>query len=52
LQNATGADSVFNIDWPIIPTSWSDIGSGVAAFAVTVIVLGALPTEMRQHGEY
>jgi hypothetical protein len=42
LQNSTGADSVFNIDWSIIPISWSDVGSGVAAFVVTVIVLGAL----------
>jgi len=42
VQNATGADQVLNIDWPIIPISWSDIGSGVLAFVATVIALGAL----------
>ncbi len=41
-QNATGVDSILNIDWPIIPISWSDVGSGIAAFGATVIVLGAL----------
>lgn len=42
LQNATGADQALNIDWPILPVSWSDIGSGVVAFVVTVITLGML----------
>jgi hypothetical protein len=42
LQNATGADSALNIDRPLIPISWSDVGSGVAVFVATVIALGAL----------
>jgi len=42
LQNATGADQALNIDWPIIPISWSDVGSGVVAFAATVNTLGLL----------
>ncbi len=42
MQNATGADSVLNIDWPVLPMSWSDVGSGVAAFVATVVALGAL----------
>ena len=42
LQNATGADSVLNIDWPVFPMSWSDVGSGVVAFVATVIALGLL----------
>ena len=42
VQNATGADQALNIDWPVIPISWSDIGSGVVAFAATVITLGLL----------
>ena len=42
LQNATGADQALNIDWPILPVSWSDIGSGVVVFVATVITLGAL----------
>src|SRR5437867_8172696 len=42
LQNATGADSVLNIDWQILPVSWSDVGSGVVAFVATVIALGLL----------
>lgn len=42
LQNATGADQALNIDWPIFPISWSDIGSGVVVFVVTVITLGVL----------
>src|SRR5438552_17322441 len=42
LQNATGADSVLNIDWQILPVSWSDVGSGVVAFLATVIVIGLL----------
>jgi hypothetical protein len=42
LQSATGADQALNIDWPVFPLSWSDFGSGVAAFAVTSLVLGLL----------
>src|SRR5256885_3932472 len=42
LQNATGADSMLNIDWQILPVSWSDVGSGVVAFVATVIALGVL----------
>jgi len=42
LQNATGADSVLNIDWPVFPMSWSDVGSGVVAFVATVIALSLL----------
>ena len=42
LQNATGADSLLNIDWPIFPMSWSDVGSGVVAFVATAITLGLL----------
>ena len=42
VQNATGADLALNIDWPIFPMSWSDVGSGVIAFVATVIALGLL----------
>ena len=42
LQSSTGADAALNIDWPILPLSWSDVGSGVAAFAVTAVTLGVL----------
>jgi len=42
VANATGADSVLNIDWPVFPMSWSDVGSGVVAFLATVIALGLL----------
>jgi len=42
LQNATGADSLLNIDWPVFPMTWSDVGSGVVAFVATVIALGLL----------
>ena len=42
MQNATGADSLLNIDWPIFPMSWSDVGSGVVAFVATAITLGLL----------
>ncbi len=42
LQNATGADSLLNIDWPVFPISWSDVGSGVVAFVATAITLGLL----------
>ena len=47
LQSATGADLALNIDWPVFPLSWSDFGSGVAAFAVTALVLG-LVTDREQ----
>jgi hypothetical protein len=47
LQSNTGADQALNIDWPIFPLSWSDVGSGVAAFAITAIALGLL-TERTQ----
>ncbi len=40
LQSTTGADLALNIDWPIFPLSWSDVGSGVAAFVATVVALG------------
>ena len=42
LQSNTDADLALNIDWPIFPLSWSDVGSGVAAFVVTVITLGLI----------
>jgi hypothetical protein len=42
LQSSTGADLSLNIDWPIFPLSWSDVGSGVAAFVATVITLGLI----------
>ena len=42
VKNATGADLAPNIDWPIFPMSWSDVGSGVIAFVATVIALGLL----------
>src|SRR3989442_11240848 len=42
LQNATGADRVLNIDWPVFPLSWSDVGSGVIVFVATVFTLGLL----------
>jgi hypothetical protein len=47
LQSATGADLALNIDWPVFPLSWSDFGSGVAAFAVTAFALG-LFTERKE----
>jgi hypothetical protein len=47
LQSTTGADQALNIDWPVLPLSWSDAGSGVAAFAVTAMFLGLL-TEREQ----
>ena len=42
LQSDTGADQVLNIDWPLFPLSWSDVGSGVAAFVLTAMTLGFL----------
>jgi hypothetical protein len=36
LTNATG----FNVDAPIVPLSWADVGSGVLSFTVTALVLG------------
>jgi len=41
--NATNATG-FNVDAPIIPLSWADVGSGVLSFTVTALVLG-LATE-------
>src|SRR4051812_7366737 len=38
--NATGAVPNFNVDAPVIPLSWADVGSGVFACLVTVLVLG------------
>lgn len=32
VQSNTGADRALNIDWPIFPLSWADVGSGVLAF--------------------
>ncbi len=37
--NATNATG-FNVDAPIIPLSWADVGSGVLAFTATALVLG------------
>src|SRR5215217_563171 len=37
--NATNATG-FNVDAPIFPLSWADVGSGVLAFTVTTLVLG------------
>jgi hypothetical protein len=42
LQSSTGADQALNIDWQIFPLSWSDVGSGISAFVVTVIALGLI----------
>lgn len=42
LQSSTGADLALNIDWPVFPLSWSDVGSGVSAFVATVITLGLI----------
>jgi hypothetical protein len=36
ITNATG----FNVDAPVIPLSWADVGSGVLSFTVTALVLG------------
>jgi hypothetical protein len=47
LQSATGADLALNIDWPVFPLSWSDVGSGAVSFMMTVIVLG-LGTERKE----
>lgn len=47
VQSTTGADQALNIDWPVFPLSWSDLGSGVAAFALTAVFLGLL-TEREQ----
>jgi hypothetical protein len=32
----------FNVDAPVIPLSWADVGSGVLCFTVTAVVLGLL----------
>src|SRR4051794_15517683 len=37
--NATNAAG-FNVDAPVIPLSWADVGSGVLSFTVTALVLG------------
>src|SRR5215210_5914850 len=37
--NATNATG-FNVDAPIFPLSWADVGSGVLVFTVTALVLG------------
>ena len=47
VQSSTGADRALNIDWPIFPLSWADVGSGILAFFVSAIVLG-LVTEREQ----
>ena len=44
--NATNATG-FNVDAPIIPLSWADVGSGVLSFTVTALVLG-LATEREE----
>jgi hypothetical protein len=38
--NATGAVPNFNVDAPVIPLSWADVGSGVLAGLLTALVLG------------
>src|SRR5215207_3680026 len=38
--NATGAVPNFNVDAPVIPLSWADVGSGVFACLITALVLG------------
>jgi hypothetical protein len=47
LEGTTGADQALNIDWSFFPLSWSDAGSGVAAFVLTAVALGLL-TEREQ----
>lgn len=42
LQSATGADQSLNVDWPVFPLSWADVGSGAAAFVFTAVALGLL----------
>ena len=44
--NATRATG-FDVDAPIIQVSWEDVGSGVAAFFATALVLG-LVTEQKE----
>jgi hypothetical protein len=44
--NATRATG-FDVDAPVIPLSWEDVGSGVAAFFASALVLG-LVTERRE----
>ena len=44
--NATNGQG-FNVDAPVIPLSWQDAGSGVLAFACTMLALG-LGTERRE----
>ena len=39
--NATNATG-FNVDAPIIPLSWADVGSGVLAFTATALALGLI----------
>ena len=39
LLNATGAMG-FDVDAPLIPLSWEDVGSGVAALFATVVIFG------------
>jgi hypothetical protein len=46
LLNATNATG-FDVDAPVIMLSWEDVGSGVVALFVTVLVLG-LVTERRE----
>ncbi len=38
--SATNADQKLNVDWPVIPLSWADVGSGVMAFVATALGLG------------
>src|SRR5436190_23696959 len=38
--NATRAVPNFNVDAPVIPLSWADVGSGVFACLLTALVLG------------
>ncbi len=39
--NATNATG-FNVDAPVIPLSWADVGSGILAFTATALALGLL----------
>jgi hypothetical protein len=48
--NATDARG-FNVDAPIIPLSWADVGSGVLAFAVTALVLGLVAEREEAAGQ-
>ena len=48
--NATNATG-FNVDAPVIPLSWADVGSGVLSFTATALVLG-LVTEQGESARH